>query len=75
MHQFHCTTLLNLLGGLDHPSEGRVVVDGTELNAVSATTIALSVAGILGVLLLAQWPALRSVGRMSLADAVRSREG
>jgi len=30
------TTLLNLLGGLDLPSEGRVVVDGRELGALSA---------------------------------------
>lgn len=33
------------------------------------------VVGILIVLLVAQWPALRQVGRASLADAVRSREG
>jgi putative ABC transport system ATP-binding protein len=30
------TTLLNLLGGLDQPSEGRVVVGGRELGALSA---------------------------------------
>jgi len=29
------TTLLNLLGGLDRPSDGRVVVDGRELGALS----------------------------------------
>ncbi len=30
------TTLLNLLGGLDRPSEGRVVVDGRDLGALSS---------------------------------------
>src|SRR6478672_1790216 len=29
------TTLLNLLGGLDRPSEGRVVVDGREVTGMS----------------------------------------
>lgn len=38
-------------------------------------TFAISIAGVFFVLLVAQWPALRSVGRMSLADSVRSREG
>ncbi len=41
----------------------------------SLQTYAICVTGVLVVLLLAQWPALRSVGRMSLADSVRSREG
>ena len=41
----------------------------------SPLTLALSITGVLAVLLLAQWPALRSVGKMSLADSVRSREG
>ena len=41
----------------------------------SAVTYAVCVTGVFVVLLLAQWPALRSVGRMSLADSVRSREG
>ena len=42
---------------------------------VSPATVATAVIGILIVLLVAQWPALRQVGRASLADAVRSREG
>jgi putative ABC transport system permease protein len=42
---------------------------------ISPTTMIVAAAGVLGVLLLAQWPALRSVNRMSLAEAVRSREG
>ena len=42
---------------------------------ISPTTLALSTAGVFVVLLVAQWPALRSVGRMSLAESVRSREG
>jgi putative ABC transport system ATP-binding protein len=33
------TTLLNLLGGLDQPSEGRVVVGGRELGALSAAEL------------------------------------
>jgi putative ABC transport system permease protein len=37
-------------------------------------TVAVSALGVLLVLLLAQWPALRRLGRMSLADAVRARE-
>jgi hypothetical protein len=31
--------------------------------------------GVFVMVLVAQWPALRSVARMSLADSVRSREG
>ncbi|HVV85481.1 MAG TPA: ABC transporter permease [Kofleriaceae bacterium] len=42
---------------------------------VSPATLAIAIGGILAVLLLAQWPAIRMVGRMSLADAVRTREG
>jgi putative ABC transport system ATP-binding protein len=33
------TTLLNLLGGLDQPSEGRVVVGGQDLGALSASAL------------------------------------
>lgn len=29
------TTLLNIIGGLDRPSEGKVLVDGTDLSALS----------------------------------------
>jgi putative ABC transport system permease protein len=42
---------------------------------ITPTTVGIAIGGIVGVLLLAQWPALRGVGRMSLADAVRTREG
>jgi putative ABC transport system ATP-binding protein len=35
------TTLLNLLGGLDLPSEGRVVVDGHELAGLSSRGLTL----------------------------------
>jgi putative ABC transport system ATP-binding protein len=35
------TTLLNLLGALDHPSEGRVVVDGRDLGALSRRGLTL----------------------------------
>lgn len=42
---------------------------------ISPATLAISTGGAFLVLLVAQWPALRSVGRMSLADSVRSREG
>jgi putative ABC transport system permease protein len=42
---------------------------------ISPATLAISCGGVFLVLLVAQWPALRSVGRMSLADSVRSREG
>ncbi|HTL35646.1 MAG TPA: FtsX-like permease family protein [Kofleriaceae bacterium] len=41
----------------------------------SPITYTISITGVFAVLLLAQWPALRSVARMSLADSVRSREG
>jgi putative ABC transport system permease protein len=37
-------------------------------------TIALTICGILAVLLIAQWPALRRLARASLAEAVRTRE-
>jgi putative ABC transport system permease protein len=37
-------------------------------------TIAFAVCGIVGVLLIAQWPALRRLARASLAEAVRTRE-
>jgi putative ABC transport system permease protein len=42
---------------------------------LSPTTVATAASGIVFVLLLAQWPALRQVARDSLADAVRTREG
>ncbi|HEY7955282.1 MAG TPA: ABC transporter permease, partial [Polyangia bacterium] len=42
---------------------------------LSPATLASAAAGILAVLLLAQWPALRRVARESLAEAVRTREG
>ena len=42
------------------------------LSPVTAATAAL---GVLIVLLVAQWPALRLVARESLAEAVRTREG
>ncbi len=42
------------------------------LSPLTAATAAL---GIVIVLLVAQWPALRQVARESLADAVRTREG
>lgn len=34
------TTLLQLIGGLDRPSDGRIVVDGTELGTLGATELA-----------------------------------
>jgi len=34
------TTLLNLIGGLDTPSGGKVMVDGTDLSQLSATELA-----------------------------------
>jgi putative ABC transport system ATP-binding protein len=34
------TTLLNLLAGIDRPDRGRVVVDGTEVNAISGGRLA-----------------------------------
>lgn len=43
--------------------------------ATSPLTSGISIAGVFLVLLLAQWPALRTVSRMSIADSVRSREG
>ena len=42
---------------------------------LSPATVATAASGIIIVLLLAQWPALRQVARESLADAVRTREG
>lgn len=33
------TTLLNLIGGLDRPTSGKVVVDGTELNALDENAL------------------------------------
>ncbi|MBN1771855.1 MAG: FtsX-like permease family protein [Deltaproteobacteria bacterium] len=39
--------------------------------AVSARTVAVAVVGVLLVLLVAQWPALRAVSRTSIAEAVR----
>jgi putative ABC transport system ATP-binding protein len=34
------TTLLHLLAGIDHPTKGRVVVDGTEVSALSPRALA-----------------------------------
>jgi putative ABC transport system permease protein len=42
---------------------------------LSPITVATAAGGVLLVLLVAQWPALRLVARESLADAVRTREG
>jgi putative ABC transport system permease protein len=42
---------------------------------LSPLTVATAMGGVVIVLLVAQWPALRQVARDSLADAVRSREG
>ena len=42
---------------------------------LSPTTAATAAIGVLIVLLVAQWPALRLVARESLAEAVRTREG
>ena len=33
------STLLHVIGGLDHPSDGSIVVDGVELTALSATEL------------------------------------
>ncbi len=33
------TTLLNLIGGLDTPTEGRVIVDGTDITALSSNQL------------------------------------
>jgi putative ABC transport system permease protein len=41
---------------------------------MSSQTVAFAMVGIVAVLLVAQWPALRRVARTSLAEAVRSRE-
>lgn len=37
-------------------------------------TVAFAVCGVVAVLLVAQWPALRGLARASLAEAVRARE-
>ena len=42
---------------------------------ISPLTLTITVAGVFVMVLVAQWPALRSVARMSLAESVRSREG
>ncbi|MHB8420897.1 MAG: FtsX-like permease family protein [Myxococcales bacterium] len=42
---------------------------------LSPRTLAAACAGVVGVLLMAQWPALRRLGRESVAEAVRVREG
>jgi putative ABC transport system permease protein len=42
---------------------------------ISPITLVVTVAGVFLMMLVAQWPALRSVARMSLAESVRSREG
>src|SRR5688500_20322054 len=33
------TTLLNLIAGIDRPTRGQVIVDGTEISAVSETEL------------------------------------
>jgi putative ABC transport system permease protein len=42
---------------------------------MSASTVSATGVGVVAVLLLAQWPALRAVAQAPLAEAVRSREG
>jgi len=42
------TTLLNLIGGLDRPSEGRVVVDGRDLGTLSRRELTLFRRRLLG---------------------------
>jgi putative ABC transport system permease protein len=42
---------------------------------ISPLTLTVTVVGVFVMVLVAQWPALRSLARMSLADSVRSREG
>ncbi len=42
------TTLLNLIGGLDRPTEGRVVVDGRDLGALSRRELTLFRRELLG---------------------------
>lgn len=42
---------------------------------VSPQTVGAGALGTVGVLLIAQWPALREIGRLDLAEAVRVREG
>jgi putative ABC transport system permease protein len=42
---------------------------------IRPVTVAVAVSGVLLLLLLAQWPALRRVARSNLADEVRVREG
>src|SRR5688500_3263271 len=33
------TTLLNMIGGLDYPSRGRVIIDGTDLSTLSSKAL------------------------------------
>lgn len=42
---------------------------------VEPSTVAVTLVGVVVVVLLAQWPALRRVARLDLAEAVRVREG
>jgi putative ABC transport system permease protein len=42
---------------------------------VRPATVAVTLGGVVAVVLLAQWPALRRVARLDLAEAVRVREG
>jgi len=42
---------------------------------MSPSTVGAAAAGVVAILLLAQWPALRAASRTPLAEAVRSREG
>jgi ABC-type antimicrobial peptide transport system permease subunit len=42
---------------------------------LSGRTVAVAALGVVLVLLVAQWPALRSVSKANLAEAVRTREG
>lgn len=42
---------------------------------ISPVTVGVTIASVIVVVLIAQWPALRQIGRASLADAVRVREG
>lgn len=42
---------------------------------LSGETVVGSVLGVLAVLLLTQWPGIRLISRMNLADAVRVRDG
>jgi putative ABC transport system permease protein len=42
---------------------------------MSPSTVGAAALGVVAILLLAQWPALRAASRTPLAQAVRSREG